>query len=92
MLFFVLLVLSLSWSSSDSYGEDIGEEDSESYGSFDSEEDEYESDFIDDGDIEMFSSSPQRKSSGNFIMLIDLLNCLPSYFKSMIWKAIFRSL
>ncbi|RWV99321.1 hypothetical protein GW17_00037780, partial [Ensete ventricosum] len=52
-----------TWSFSDSYGEDIGEEDSESYGSFDSEEDEYESDFIDDGDIEMFPSSPHRKSS-----------------------------
>ncbi|RZS15185.1 hypothetical protein BHM03_00046992 [Ensete ventricosum] len=35
----------------------------QSYGSFDSEEDEYESDFIDDGDIEMFPSSPHRKSS-----------------------------
>ncbi|KAG1334270.1 peptidyl-prolyl cis-trans isomerase FKBP53 [Cocos nucifera] len=49
----------------DSYGEDIGEEDSDSYGIYDSEEDEYESDFIDDGDVEMFSPSPQRKSSGN---------------------------
>ncbi|XP_072980880.1 peptidyl-prolyl cis-trans isomerase FKBP53 [Typha angustifolia] len=47
----------------DSYGEDIAETDSEAsdYGSFDSE-DEYESDFIDDGDIEMFSDS--RRKSG----------------------------
>ncbi|XP_008786602.2 peptidyl-prolyl cis-trans isomerase FKBP53 isoform X1 [Phoenix dactylifera] len=49
----------------DSYGEDIGEEDSDNYDSYDSQEDEYESDFIDDGDFEMFSpsSSPRRKSS-----------------------------
>ncbi|XP_074588831.1 peptidyl-prolyl cis-trans isomerase FKBP53 [Curcuma longa] len=47
----------------DSYGEDIGVEDSESYEEFDSEEDEYESDFIDDGDIDMLPLSPRHKSN-----------------------------
>lgn len=57
----------------DSYGEDIGQEDSDSYGSYGSEEDEYESDFIDDGDVEMFSPSlsPHRKSSVVIEEIID---------------------
>ncbi|KAJ0981180.1 hypothetical protein J5N97_009435 [Dioscorea zingiberensis] len=49
--------------SDESYGEDIAEtesEDAENY--YDSEDDEYESDFIDDDDIEMFSA-PRRKSN-----------------------------
>uniref|UniRef100_A0A1D1ZF84 peptidylprolyl isomerase n=1 Tax=Anthurium amnicola TaxID=1678845 RepID=A0A1D1ZF84_9ARAE len=52
---------------SDSYGEDIwatGSEDSGSYGS----EDEYESDFIDDGDIEV---SPSHRRSGVVIEEIE---------------------
>ncbi|KAG0474195.1 hypothetical protein HPP92_016052 [Vanilla planifolia] len=47
---------------SDSHGEDIAESDtsgSYSHGS----EDEYESDFIDDGDIEIYSDFPVHKSS-----------------------------
>ncbi|XP_042457217.1 peptidyl-prolyl cis-trans isomerase FKBP53-like [Zingiber officinale] len=47
----------------DSYGEDIGVDDSESYEEFDSDEDEYESDFIDDGDIDMFPLSPRHKNN-----------------------------
>ncbi|XP_074591619.1 peptidyl-prolyl cis-trans isomerase FKBP53-like isoform X3 [Curcuma longa] len=47
----------------DSYGEDIGEEDSETNEEIDSEEDEYDADFIDDGDIEMFPLPPQHKSN-----------------------------
>lgn len=53
----------------DSYGEDIAETDSDDSISFDvdgSEDDEYESDFIDDGDdIEMCPASAPRKSGGN---------------------------
>ncbi|XP_038975279.1 peptidyl-prolyl cis-trans isomerase FKBP43-like isoform X2 [Phoenix dactylifera] len=48
---------------SDSYGEDIGEEDSSSYDKYDSAEDKYESDFIDDGDLQTVPPSPKYKSS-----------------------------
>lgn len=54
---------------SDSYGEDIGEEDSSSYDKYDSDEDKYESDFIDDGDLETVPPSPKYKSSGNISSL-----------------------
>lgn len=51
---------------SDSYGEDIADTDaSDSYGNSD-DEDEYESDFIDDDDYEMFPGPPRQKSGGNF--------------------------
>ncbi|KAF5175129.1 hypothetical protein FRX31_035285, partial [Thalictrum thalictroides] len=43
----------------DSYGEDIGETESDPC---DDDEDEYEEDFIDDGDIEFFPDSPRQNS------------------------------
>lgn len=52
--------------SDESYGEDIAETESEDMENlYNSEDDEYESDFIDDDDVEMFASS-RRKSNGNF--------------------------
>lgn len=50
----------------DSYGEDITEQGSDESVDFDSEED-YDEDFIDDGDVEVFPPSPKTNSGGVFL-------------------------
>lgn len=80
------LVCSL-FGNSDSYGEDIGEEDSETNEEFDTEEDEYDSDFIDDGDIVMFPPSPQYISNGSscFFFLWHVISEASIKVTSLLW-------
>lgn len=69
---------------SESYGEDIAESDTSdtySYGS----EDEYESDFIDDADVAMYTDSHGPKSSGNFDIL-----CPSNWYNVISDNAIFN--